>query len=56
MYNYNCALLADGLFFVNFLEAIKVGDGLKLMRQYKYMLLYCRADGQGSNKYAVSLY
>ena len=55
VYNYNCALLDDGLFFVNFLQAIKEGDGLKLMRRCKYMLLYGRADRQGSNKYAVSL-
>lgn len=53
VYNYNCALLADGLFFVNFLDAIKEGDGTRLMRQYKYMLLYCKADGQASNKYAL---
>ena len=53
VYNYNCALLADGLFFVNFLDAIKEGDGLRLMRQYKYMMLYCKADGQGSKKYAL---
>ena len=38
--NYNCALMADGLFFLNFLDAVSEGDGLRLMRQYKYMLLY----------------
>ena len=53
VFNYNCALLADGLFFLNFLDAISEGDGLRVMRQYKYMLLYCRADGQLSNKYAL---
>lgn len=53
VYNYNCALLADGLFFANFLDAVKEGDGMRLMRQYKYMLLYCKADGQASNKYAL---
>ena len=53
VYSYNCALLADGLFFINFLDAIKEGDGVRLMRQYKYMLLYCRADGHAKNKYAL---
>ena len=41
VYNYNCALMTDGLFFLNFLDAVSEGDGLRLMRQYKYMLLYC---------------
>lgn len=53
VYSYNCALLTDGLFFLNFLDAISEGDGHRLMRQYKYMLLYCRSDGQHSTKYAL---
>ena len=53
VFSYNCALLADGLFFLNFLDAGKEGDGIRLMRQYRYMLLYCRADGHSSNKYAL---
>lgn len=53
VFSYNCALLADGLFFLNFLDAVKEGDGARLMRQYRYMLLYCQADGHSSNKYAL---
>lgn len=53
VFNYNCALLADGLLFLNFLDAVNEGDGLRLMRQYRYLLLYCKADGQHSNKYAL---
>ena len=53
VYNYNCALIGDGLFFINFLDTVKEADGKRLMRQYKYMLLYCKADGQASNKYAL---
>ena len=53
VFNYNCALLADGLFFLNFLDAVSEGDGLRIMRQYKYMLLYCRGDGHHSNKDAL---
>lgn len=53
VYNYNCALLTDGLFFLNFLDSISEGDGLRIMRQYKYMMLYCKADGEHSTKYAL---
>ena len=53
IFNYNCALLADGLFFMNFLDAIAESDGARMMRQYKYLLLYCRADGTHSAKYAL---
>ena len=53
VFNYNCALLADGLFFLNFLDAVSEGDGFRLITQYKYMMLYCRADGHHSNKYAL---
>ncbi|KAK3724040.1 hypothetical protein QZH41_020320, partial [Actinostola sp. cb2023] len=53
IFNYNCALLSDGLFFQNFLDAISEGDGLRTMRQYKYMLLYCKNDKQHSTKYAL---
>ena len=53
VYNYNCGLLADGLFFMNFLDATAEGDGARMMRQYKYLLLYCRADGTHSTKYAL---
>ena len=45
MYNYNCALPTDCLLCFNFLDAIKEGDGARIMRQYKYIMLYCKADG-----------
>ena len=53
IFNYNCAILTDGLFFLNFLDSIAEGDGLRTMRQYKFMLLYCKADGEHSTKYAL---
>ena len=53
IFNYNCALLADGLFFMNFLDAIPESDGARMMGQYKYLLLYFRADGTHSAKYAL---
>ena len=27
-----------------FLDAIKEGDGARIIRQYKYFMLYCKAD------------
>ena len=53
MFNYNCALLADCFLFFNFIDAIKEGDGLRLMRQYKYIMLYCKADDPHSTKYSL---
>jgi len=53
LFNYNCALMTDGLFFFNFLDATSEGDGLRTLRQYKYMLLYCKADNQHSFKYGL---
>jgi hypothetical protein len=53
IYNYNSALLEDGLFFLNFLDAISEGDGIRIMRQYKYLLMSFKADGQQSAKYAL---
>lgn len=52
IYNYNCGLLSHGMTFLNFLDAVKEGDGRRIMRQYKYLLLYCKAD-KHSSKYAL---
>lgn len=42
---------------MNFLDAIAEGDGLRIIRQYKYLMLLCKADGSHSVKYALeSLY
>ncbi len=53
IFNYNCSLLTDGFLFMNFLDAIGEGDGERIMRQYKYIMLYCKADGSHSTKYAL---
>lgn len=53
MYNYNSFIISDGLFFLNFLDSIAEGDGLRLMRQYKLLLLYCKSDGEHSTKYSL---
>ena len=57
MFNYNTALLAEGHFFLNFLDAAAEGDGERIIRQYKYLMVLCKADDSHSTKYALeSLY
>lgn len=53
VFNYNCALLQDGFLFLNFIDAVREGDGERIIRQYKYIMLYCKADGSHSTKYAL---
>jgi len=53
VFDYNCALLAYGYMFFSFFDAIKEGDGARIIRQYKYFMLYCKADGTHSTKYAL---
>ena len=53
VFNYNCALLTDSFLFFNFLDAIKEGDRKRILRQYKCIMLYCKADGAHSTKYAL---
>lgn len=53
IFNYNCALLQDGFLFLNFLDAVKEGDGQRVIRQYKYIMMYCKADATHSTKYAL---
>ena len=57
MFNYNTALLSEGLFFLNFLDAVAEGDGKRIIRQYRYLMLLCKADDPHRTKYAIkSLY
>ena len=53
VFNYNCGLLADCSLFFNFLGAMKEGDGMRLVRQYKYFMLYCNADDPHGTKYSL---
>jgi len=55
--NYQICLLEYGMMLKNFHDAISEADGERILRQWKYMLMYFRADGQSSAKYALeSLY
>ena len=53
IFSYNSALITDGLFFLSFLDAVREGDGDRIMKQDNYMLTYCRADHKHSTKYAL---
>ena len=45
------------IFFMNFLDAVSEGNGQRIMRQYKYLMLLCKADDPHSTNYALeSLY
>ena len=52
MYNYQRALLEYGMVIINFLDAISEGDGGRLLRNCKFLLLYFQHD-KGSQKYSL---
>lgn len=52
MYNYQRALLDYGMVVINFLDAISEGDGARVIRNWKFLLLYFHHD-KGSKKYAL---
>ena len=42
-----------GLLCLEFYDAIKEGDGERIVRCWKFLLLHFKADGKGSTKYAL---
>ncbi len=54
MYNYQRALLEYGLVIINFLDAISEGDGARVIRNWKFLLLYFQHD-PGSQKYSLEV-
>ena len=40
MYNYQKALLDYGMVILNFFDAISEGDGVRIIRNWKFILLY----------------
>ena len=52
MFNYQCSLLEYGMIILNFFDAIKEGDGKRILRSWKFQLPYLRKD-PGSTKYAL---
>ena len=51
--NYQLALLEYGMLYLNFCDAISEGDGLRILRCWKFFLMFLKADGARSRKYAV---
>ena len=53
MLSYQLALLEYGMLFMNFSDAISQGDGERIIRCWKFFLLFLKNDGQRSNKYTI---
>ena len=54
--NYHCAKLTFGLILMEFNDAIKEGDGERLLDVYKVALLIPKANGKSKYAYEVLLY
>lgn len=52
MYNYQCSFLEYAMIIMNFFDAIKEGDGKRVIRCWKFQLPYLKNDS-GSPKYAL---
>ena len=53
MFSYQKALLEYGMLILNFWDAISEGDGERIMRCWRFFLLYLRAGGQSTTKYSL---
>lgn len=53
MLNYQHALLEYGMLYHNFCDAVSEGDGQRIIRCWKFFLLFLKMDGQRSCKYAL---
>ena len=53
MFNYQCSLLDIGMIILNFYDAVSEGDGMRVVRCWKFMLPYLKNDGARSRKYAL---
>jgi hypothetical protein len=54
MYNYACTRLSFGLFIRNFDDAVKEGDGQRIVRCWKFLMLIFKAHGHP--KYALAAF
>ena len=51
--NYQLALLEYDMLFINFTDAISEADGLRIVRCWKFFLMFMKMDGAQSRKYAL---
>lgn len=53
IFNYHCGFMNMALLLRNFMDAIKEGDGERIIRCIKMFLLHFKQDGSGSTKYSL---
>ena len=53
VYSYQRSLLEYGMILRNFLDAVKEGDGKRVIRCWRFILPYLKADEAASRKYAL---
>ena len=51
--NYQLALLEYGMLFLNFSDAISEADGQRILRCWKFFLMFLKVDGAHSREYAL---
>ena len=51
--NYQLALLEYGMLFLNFSDAISEADGQRVLRCWKFFLMFLKMDGAQSRNYAL---
>ena len=56
MFNYQTSLLEIGMVIKNFFNAVNEGDGERIFRSWKFMLIHLKADGGRSKKYALGAF
>ena len=47
-YDYACGVLSLGLFFLDFKDAVREGDGDRIFKHWKYLLLLFKASGRSN--------
>jgi hypothetical protein len=52
MFNYQCSILQHGLLYLNFRDAVSEGDGMRVVRIWKFFMLHFREKSTNS-KYAL---
>lgn len=53
VFDYHCGFMNMALLLRNFRDAIKEGDGNRIINCIKMFLLHFKQDGSGSTKYAL---
>ena len=53
MYNYQCSILEYLMLLRDFQDGVSEGDGARILRCWKFLLLYRKADGPSSRKYCL---